>query len=240
MIFKKTIIMKKIFLLTAILFGLNMEAQEQKSNQVPQISVTGEGKIKVIPDQCTITLGVENTGKEASDVKKLNDETIDKVLKFIKKNNIPSSDFQTTNVSLYKNYDYEKKKYNYVANQIITVTLKDLKKYNEFMMGVSDTGVTTISGVEFKSSKMEDYERDARKKAMINAKKKAEDYLSVLNQKIGKALLISDNSSVYYPPQPMFKGAMMSMAEDASAPRETLAIGEIEINANVSVTFVLE
>lgn len=232
--------MKKIFLLTAILFGLNMEAQEQKSNQVPQISVTGEGKIKVIPDQCTITLGVENTGKEASEVKKINDETIDKVLKFIKKNNIPSSDFQTTNVSLNKNYDYEKKKYNYLANQTITVTLKDLKKYNEFMMGISDTGVTTISGVEFKSSKMEDYERDARKKAMINAKKKAEDYLSILNQKIGKALLISDNSSVYYPPQPMFKGAMMSMAEDSSTQRETLAIGEIEINANVSVIFVLE
>jgi uncharacterized protein YggE len=33
---------------------------------------------------------------------------------------------------------------------------------------------------------------------------------------------------------------MMAMAADSSAPRETLAVGEIEINTNVSVTFALE
>lgn len=216
-----------------------MEAQDQKANQIPQISVTGEGKIKVVPDQGVISLGVENTGKDAAEVKKLNDEIVDKVIKYIKKNNIPASDFQTTNVSLYKNYDYEKKKYNFVANQTITITLKDLKKYNEFMMGISDTGVTTIHGVEFKSSKIADYESDARKSAMQNAKKKAEDYVSVLNQKIGKALLISDNTYIQ-PPVPMFKGREMAMAAGDSMPRETLAIGEIEITATVQVSFHLD
>lgn len=231
--------MKKTILLLALLMGTMMEAQDQKANQIPQISVTGEGKIKVVPDQGVISLGVENTGKDAAEVKKLNDEIVDKVIKYIKKNNIPASDFQTTNVSLYKNYDYEKKKYNFVANQTITITLKDLKKYNEFMMGISDTGVTTIHGVEFKSSKMADYESDARKSAMLNAKKKAEDYVSVLNQKIGKALLISDNTYIQTP-VPMFKGREMAMAAGDSAPRETLAIGEIEITATVQVSFFLD
>lgn len=217
-----------------------IEAQETKTNQIPQISVTGEGKIKIVPDMGVISLGVENTGKDAAEVKKMNDEIVDKVIKYIKKNAIPTSDYQTTNVSLYKNYDYEKKKYNFVANQTITITLKDLKKYDEFMMGISDTGVTTIHGVEFKSSKMADYESDARKSAMLNAKKKAEDYVSVLNQKVSKALLISDATFVN-PPIPMFKGATMSMdAEAGGMPRETLAIGEIEINATVQVSFVLE
>ncbi len=232
--------MKKTIVLLTLLMVTMVEAQETKANQIPQISVTGEGKIKVVPDMGVISLGVENTGKDAAEVKKLNDEIVDKVIKYIKKNGIPASDFQTTNVSLYKNYDYEKKKYNFVANQTITITLKDLKKYNEFMMGISDTGVTTIHGVEFKSSKLADYESEARKSAMINAKKKAEDYVSVLNQKVGKALLISDNTYVQMP-QPMFKGAMMSMdAEAGGMPRETLAIGEIEINATVQVSFVLE
>lgn len=231
--------MKKLFLIATLVFTTMTEAQENK-NPIPQINVTGEGKIKVIPDQGVISLGVENTGKDAAEVKKLNDEIIEKVLKYIKKNNIPPSDFQTTNVSLYKNYDFEKKKHNYVASQTITVTLKDLKKYNEFMMGISDTGVTTIHGVEFKSSKLAEYETEARKKAMLNAKQKAEDYVSVLNQKVGKAILISDNSQVYYPPQPMFKGAVMAMGAEADMPRETLAIGEIEINATVQVAFLLE
>jgi uncharacterized protein len=126
--------MKKAILLLTLFIGTMVEAQDQKANQIPQISVTGEGKVKVVPDIGIITLGVENTGKDAAEVKKMNDEIVDKVIKYIKKSNIPASDFQTTNVSLYKNYDYEKKKNNYVANQTITITLKDLKKYNEFMM----------------------------------------------------------------------------------------------------------
>ena len=107
-------------------------------------------------------------------------------------------------------------------------------------MGLNDVGVNSIQGVEFKSSKMEEHEREARKKAMLNAKQKAEDYVSVLGQKVGKALFITDNSQVHYP-QPMYKGAMMAMADaESAAPRETLAIGEIEINSTVNVSFVLE
>ena len=120
-----------------------------------------------------------------------------------------------------------------------SVFLKDLSKYDEITTGLNDAGVNSIQGVEFKSSKMETYEREARKKAMENAKQKAADYVSVLGQKVGKALLITDNSQSYYP-QPMYKGNVMAMAADASATRETLAVGEIEINTNVSVTFALE
>lgn len=229
--------MKTTVLLLTTLFAMSTQAQEQK-NQVPQITVTGEGKIKVTPDQAVVTVGFQNSGKDAKEVKTLNDEVVDKVIKFLKKSGIPATDYKTNNVSLNKSYDYDKKKYNFQASQTLSVTLKDLSKYDEVMMGLNDAGVNTIQGVEFKSSKMEDYEKEARKKAILDAKQKAGDYVSVLGQKIGKALLITDNSQSYTP-QPMYKG-MMAMAADMAAPRETLAVGEMEINTNVSVTFVLE
>jgi uncharacterized protein YggE len=216
-----------------------MEAQEQRAPIIPQISVTGEGKIKVIPNEAVVTVGVINLGKEAAEVKKLNDITIDKVIKFLKKSGVPTTDFKTNNVSLHKSYDYEKKKYNYEANQTLSITMKDLSKYDEIMMGLNETGINSIQGVEFRSSKMEELEKDARKKAMLNAKQKANDYVSVLGQKVGKALLITDNSVAYYP-QPMYKTMAMGMANDGAAERETLAVGEIVINANVTVSFILE
>lgn len=225
-------------LILTTFFAMNMQAQDQKP-QVPQISVSGEGKIKIVPDQAVINVGFQNTGKDAKEVKTLNDEVVDKVIKFLKKTGIPATDYKTTNVSLYKNYDYEKKKYNFQASQSLTITLKDLSKYDELMMGLNDAGVNSISGVEFKSSKMDDYEREARKKAILDAKQKAQDYVSVLGQKIGKALLITDNSQNNYP-IPMYKGGMMAMAANDGAQRETLAVGELEINTNVSVTFALE
>lgn len=226
-------------LILTTLFAINTQAQVQEQKSVvPQISVTGEGKIKITPDQASITVGFQNSGKDAKEVKNLNDEVVDRVIKFLKKTGIPATDYKTNNVSLNKNYDYEKKKNTFQANQTLTITLKDLSKYDEVMMGLNDAGVNTIQGVEFKSSKIEEYERDARKKAIIDAKQKANDYVSVLGQKVGKALLVTDNSQVYTP-QPMYKVNMMAMA-DGAASRETLAVGEMEVNVNVSVTFALE
>lgn len=233
----KTIKTSVLILTTMFAVGTQAQVQEQK-NLVPQISVSGEGKISVTPDQAIISVGFQNSGKDAKEVKSLNDEVVDKVIKFLKKTGIPATDYKTNNVSLNKSYDYEKKKNTFQANQTLSITLKDLSKYDEVMMGLNDAGVNTINGVEFKSSKMSDYEKEARKKAVLDAKQKAQDYVSVLGQKVGKALLITDNSPVYVP-QPMYKTNMMAMAADA-APRETLAVGEMEINVNVSVTFALE
>ena len=75
--------------------------------------------------------------------------------------------------------------------------------------------------------------------AMKDAKMKAEDYVSVLGQKVGKAIVISDNTQVYYP-QPMFAQAKNMDMEESAAPRETIAIGEITITANVTVSFALD
>jgi uncharacterized protein len=233
--------MKKLALVVLTLFVTMTHAQEQK--QIPQIAVSGEGKIKVKPDQVVVNFGVENIGKDAQEVKKLNDENVEKVVKFIKKFGILTSDFQTTNVSLNRNYDYDKKKYNFQASQSIKITLKDISKYDELMMGLVDNGINNISNVEFKSTEIEKFKSAARKLAIKDAKKKAEDFVSVLGQKVGKALLITDNSSSYNPPMPMFKSAMIEMSSDMPAPappRETIAIGEIEVITNVSISFILE
>ncbi|WP_338407616.1 SIMPL domain-containing protein [uncultured Flavobacterium sp.] len=113
-----------------------------------------------------------------------------------------------------------------------------MAKYDELMEGPINEGLNRIDNVEFKSSKMKELQSDARKLAIKEAKAKAEDFVSVLGQKVGKAILISDNSQTYNPQPRMY--AMKSMSMDESASRETLAVGEIEITANVSVSFVLE
>lgn len=230
--------MKKLVMI--LLFSAGMiQAQEVKN--VPQISVSGEGKIKVTPDEALITVAVENTGKESVEVKKKNDEIVDRVLKLIKQRGIPSTDYQTQRVNLYKNFDYNTNKYNYLANQTISIHLKDLSKYDKLMMDLVDSGINSIQGVEFKSSKIKEYESQVRKKAMVDAKLKAEDYVSVLaGQKVGKAIVISDNSFTNYPRPVYAEMKAMAMGDGSAIPKETIAIGEIEIISMVSVSFLLE
>ena len=230
--------MKKALLLVSILLATALQAQEIK--QIPLINVSGEGKIKVVPDQAAVSFAIETKGSKAADVKKENDSKMDAVLKFIKKMTIAKEDYQTQRVTLYPNYDYEKKKNNYMATQSVTILLKNLNIYEVLMDGLVDLGINRIDNVEFKSSKMEQLQSDARKLAMKNAKAKAEDFVSMTNQKVGKAMTISDNSQVYYPTRPMYEMKTMAMANDSGAPKETLAAGEIEIVVNVTVSFVLE
>jgi uncharacterized protein YggE len=228
--------MKKALLLLTVLVMTLSYAQEIK--QVPQISVVGEGKVKVVPDQATITATVQTKGNNAKDVKKENDEQMEAVLKIIKKMNLVPADYRTQRVSLNPIFDYEKKKTSYNATQTVEILLRDLSQYDALMEGLVNEGINRIDNVVFQSSKLAQHQSEARKLAMKNAKLKAEDYVSVLGQKVGKAMTISDNSQNYQP-QPVY--AMKTMAMDESAAtRETLAAGEITITANVSVSFILE
>lgn len=230
--------MKKVIAVLSIMFMTMSYAQEIK--QVPQISVAGEGKVKVVPDQVTITATVETKGNVAKEVKKQNDQQMEAVLKIIKKMNLAPADYRTQRVSLNPVYDYEKKKTSYNATQTVEILVRDLSQYDDLMEGLVNQGINRIDNVVFQSSKLAQYQSEARKLAMKDAKLKAEDYVSVLGQKVGKAMTISDNSQVYQP-QPVYaRMKTMAMNESATTTRETLAEGEITITANVSVSFILE
>lgn len=228
--------MKKTLLLFAVLFISFAQSQEK---QIPLLTVNGEGKIKVAPDQASISVSVLSTGTKAAEVKKSNDTKVDAVLKYIKSMNIAKEDYQTQRVSLYDNYDYDKKKHNYQATQTINILLKDLGKYDELMEGLVDQGVNNISGIEFKTSKLETYKSEARKAAIKSARDKANDYVVALGQGLGEAFTVIDNSQVDYP-RPMYNQMAMMKMEMADGGNQTLAAGEIEITANVSVSYVLK
>ena len=217
-------------------------AQAQETKQVPQITVTGEGKLKVTPDEALITLAVENNGKDALEVKKKNDAQIDKVIKVIKSFGIPTADFQTQQVSLYKNYDVASKKQSYVAHQTLTIYLKNLSKYDALLLEVMEAGINSIQSVEFKASQLTAYESQVRKSAMVAAKQKAMDFVSELpGQKVGKALVVSDSSFTQFPRAVFSEMKTYAMTADGNdAPKETLAIGSLEISVSVTVTFALE
>jgi uncharacterized protein YggE len=231
--------MKKL-VIVLLLFVAVVHAQELK--QVPQITVTGEGKLKVTPDEALITLSVENTGKDAVEVKKKNDAQIDLVIKVIKRFGIAPTDFQTQQVSLYKNYDDASKKHFYVAHQTLTVHLKNLSKYDALLLEVMDAGINSIQGVEFKASQLSVYESQVRKNAMVAAKQKAMDFVSELpGQKAGKALVVSESSFTQLPRAVFSEMKTYALAADGNeAPKETLAIGLLEISVSVTVTFALE
>lgn len=204
----------------------------------PTISVKGEGVVSVVPDKAMIKVRVEEKGTSAQEVKSQTDTAIDNVIKFLRSMKLDEKDFKTDYITLNKNFDYNKKVYNYVSTQSISIKLNDLDDYEALMNGLIQSGINRIDGVTFGSSNAKALRVEARKNAIKDAKSKAEDYVSVLNQAVGKALTISEMGSNN--PQPQLRAMAMDASYESSEPKETLAKGEMQINVEVNVVFELK
>ncbi|ETN95439.1 SIMPL domain-containing protein [Zhouia amylolytica] len=228
--------MKKAILILVAMTTVGLQAQNNKQIN-PSVSVTGEGLVKVVPDQVLINVRVEHEGNSASEVKQKNDESVSQVFSFLKKMKIDKKDVRTEYLNLRKNYNYQTKEYRYVANQSVSILLRDLNKYEELSQGLVSSGINRIDGVQFKSSKMEEYMSEARIKAILNAKQKAGEYAGAIDQEIGKATHISETTASV-PPRPMFKMMAADTIESGGA-EQTIATGELEIKVTVNVAFEL-
>ncbi|CAM4315848.1 SIMPL domain-containing protein [Gillisia limnaea] len=225
-----------LILFVAVISSLGLQAQQV--NQVPMVMVTGEGIVKVVPDQVTIKSRIEHEGDDAVEVKRKNDVVVDKVIKYLKSEGIPAKNIQTDYVNLNKNYNYNEKTYSYAANQSISIELEDLKKYEKIMSGLLNAGLNRIDGIQFKSSEIEKHKSEARKKAVLDAQRKAVEYTAPLNQSIGKAISINENEVNYFPP--MYRGVEMMKASSDGGDQQTLAPGEMEVSAKVTIGFELK
>ncbi len=230
--------MKKIIILLVFMTAMATQAQQPvASSQNSVVTVKGEGTVKVVPDQVLIRSRIEHEGNDAGEVKKQNDAAIAKIIAYLKSRGIEEKNFRTEYMNLNKNYNYNEKSYSYVANQAISIKLEDLKNYEELMSGLLEAGLNRIDGIEFQSSKKDEHAAAARKKAMENAKLKAGEYAGALGQTIGKAVNISELETNNY--QPVYRMEMMQSSADAGG-EETIAPGEMEITARVTVSFKLD
>ncbi len=230
---------KNLFILIVLLSNLVISQNNMQTTIMqPTVDVMGEGFVKVVPDEVTINVQVENKGKDPQELKKKNGFVINEVLSFIKSMKIDDKNVQTEYVRLNKNFDYQTKKYSYVANQSISIYLKDLKLYESLMNGLIGRGINRIDGISFSSSKINELKSEARIKAMENAKMKADEYAQVLKQSIGKAVSISEFNNTNYP-GPVNRKAMMMSSDASGMEQQTISVGEIEINTKVNVSFLL-
>ena len=227
--------MKKYLFLLIIVFS-NLAISQ--NNIQATVDVMGEGIVKVAPDEVTINVQVENKGQNPIALKQKNDFIINDILAFIKNMNIADKQVQTEYVRLNKNYDYQTKIYSYVANQSISIHLKNLELYESLMNGLMERGINRIDGVSFSTSKIKELKSQARIKAIENAKMKAEEYTKVLNQSIGKAVSISEFNNTNYP-GPVNKKTMMLSSDASGMEQQTISVGEIEVITKVNVSFLL-
>ncbi|MCC9167231.1 SIMPL domain-containing protein [Pontibacter harenae] len=228
-----------IFLFALLLFAFRVNAQQQVAP--PLVSVNGVGEVMVKPTEVVVSLGIEEREKTLDAVRKLTDKKAAAVINYLRKQGLDSKHVQTSFVTLnpiYNNGEFSRTTPDfYVAQKSMTITIKQIDKYDQILAGLYEVGVNRVDGVSFQVSDLEKYKTEARKKAILQAKQKAIALTSELGAKVGRVYAIDEGSSDM--PRPLLRGKMESMSYDA-AQGPSIASGELVVTSSVNVSFIIE
>lgn len=241
--------MKKI--LSSILFLVTIAPFVYGQNYDPRrtISVTGDAEVKVVPDEVVISMAVETSNTDLNKAREENDKKVSSVIAMVKKLGVEDKFIQTDYLSVEPRYDYtihypnekDRKFLGYYMTKNISVTLRDVTKFEKLIADALMIGTNYVRGISFQTTELRKHRDHARLLAVRAAKEKATALAGELGQKVGKPISVSESSYNY----PMYKSNRMlqntSYSDESSgASSEVIALGQIEIKSSVSVTFELE
>ncbi|MEP3276597.1 MAG: SIMPL domain-containing protein [Stappiaceae bacterium] len=215
-------------------------AQAADANeQTAQISITGTGHVQATPDMATVTSGVVSDAKSARDALNENSKSMNAIIDKIKSAGIDAKDIQTSGFNISPNYNNSKSNYSgsasidgYRVFNNVTVRVRDLAKLGDLLDTMVTEGANNISGINFIVSEADTLSDEARKKAVANAKRKAELYAAASGVKLGRVLSINEGGGF----QPV-QGRALRMEAMASSDAPPIEQGQQTLTTSVNMVW---
>lgn len=201
------------------------------------IVVTGTGTVSVVPDVAELRLGVA-VARPTVDAARAEAATVmDAILAAVAAAGVASRDTRTTLLSVQPRYDYREGLApiltGYELANTVEVIIRDTATVADVVDGGLRAGATSMDGLSFRVADPVPAEREARVRAVVAARARAE----VLAEAAGLTILgVTDivEGAVDVGPGPRFKAERMPMAADTATPVEA---GSAEIAVTVTVSY---
>lgn len=210
------------------------------------LTLSADGRSTRVPDLAVFSAGVTTQAKTASAALSQNAEQMNAVIAALKASGIAERDIQTSNLSVNPVYGQPRADANgnvsgdpviigYQANNQVEVKQRKIGNYGKTIDTLVSAGANQVSGPSFQLDNPDVASDEARIEAMKKARARAELYAKAAGLTVKRILTISESGG--YAPQPM---VMYARAEAmmAKAP-SPVAAGEVQVGANVTVTFEL-
>lgn len=202
------------------------------------ISVSGSGKVTVIPDMATIRLGVVIERKTAKEAREAAAAAMTRVVDAVRKLGIADKDIATANVSLNPVYDYPDNATprirGYQLNNTITITVRDLDKLSDVLDNSVTSGANSVDGISFDVADRTAAEAKAREAAVKDARAKADTLANGLGVRITGVASVSESVSM----PPWYGPSYRAEALDKAADTPVLP-GTTDVVIDVQVSFLI-
>ncbi len=236
-----------LFLYTKLAGPIPFFINSVTTTKTDLFTAEGEGQVTEVPDTATLYVGVTQTSSSVTDAKNKTNTAVNKVIADIKALGISEKDIKTTNYSINPNYgtgDVVPMMYptrggdnitGYTVTQNLEVKIKQTEKANNVIDVVTKAGGNLVGGINFTFSDelSEKLENQARKEAVDNAKKKAQNLANVSGIKLGRVVNVVETSSI---PRFMPVAKTMQAANDTSSETQVTP-GENTVTVNVTIYY---
>ena len=153
----------------------------------------GSAVLRVEPDIASLRFTVSRLEQHPKEAFAATRQATQKVRDYLVKAGI--DDVGSSRISLSQSFRHvsgESKFVGYEAEVVFHVLLTDLTRMEEILVGVVDAGVNIINTVDFRTTRLKELRSDARRRATLAAREKAENYCDAIGVNLGNVLHIED------------------------------------------------
>ncbi len=213
------------------------------------VTVESTETVMAVPDVAEIMFTVRTKETEAEACQQKNQETLSSVLEYLKGQGLEDGSIQTSGYYLSPMYNWTEEEgqvlTGYEMSTQITVSDIPIEQAGEILSGAVDAGANYIDFVHYLCSSYDQYYQEALMKAVETAKVKAE----ALGEAGGFQVLdvaemeeYGEDQSARYLANYAAAGraTSSSFAEESSYDAMNVSAGELEIQANLRVTFQIK
>jgi uncharacterized protein YggE len=207
------------------------------STDGPVIITTGEGVVKLAPDRVWVSIAAESHARSPRDAQRANADAMAAVLGKLKGAGLPADAIRTSGYDLQPEFDYVSGKQTlrgYVARNTIEVRVDEIGRVGEVLDLAVGSGATAVSGIRFDLKDRGSADREALRRAVADARTRAEAAASGANLRVDRVLRIEEQRGSVEPPRPMMMMRQSAGAMESAQP--PISPGELEVRASVTMT----
>ncbi|WP_263835405.1 SIMPL domain-containing protein [Salinibacter sp.] len=229
-------------LLLAVVAVVPAAAQDDNRSTV---SVSGEGRVTTQPDQAVVRFGVATRAGTAGEARTQNARAAKTAMNAVRALDVSEEKMRMERLRLQPRYEYNdeanrRELVGYEATRQVVVELTRLDVLPQLVADVVEGGANELDGIDYRLSDRSQFRNEALQEAARAAREKARLLAATLDAQLGSVRTINEQSFDFVRPQPRLARTEMAKAGDAAqAEPDAYAAGEIEVSAQVQVTFDL-
>ncbi len=208
------------------------------TNKTSPFEVSGTGKTAAPADIALINLGVTRISSNVLDAQNKTNQASEKIIKALKKLDIPEKNIKTTNYSINPEYSFNgnsQRITGYSVTQSFEVKVP-IEKTNEAVDKSTSNGANLVGNIVFTLNdiRKEELENKARKEAVDNAKRKAEGLAKASGIRLGKIINVWQDPGV---DRPILFDSEKAVGSPEARTESNITPGETNIEVIITLSY---